>query len=611
MTSRERVRSRSRIRTRVFVAAFVVSIGALTFLGALIIPLYTYPGVSWSAIISAKEANPSVAMVVIINPDNGPGASIDHNYVTGINSLRAAGVVVLGYDYTGYAARPLAAVEADINSYKSWYNVSGIFFDEMSNVPGNEAYYSTLNQYSDSLGINFTVGNPGAAVPASYIGTLDVIVTYENQGVPNSASLASMTKGVSANHFAVIAYGVSVWNASAVSDVFNYASYVYVTNDTLPNPYGALTGDFSKLVSFLANPTPTMVPLTVQSVNAAGTPIAGLYTVITSTNGSAVALGYTPLTASVSRGAGYMVSVANYGSFVFEHWDDGSTSATQDVTVSGSTTLTATYGVELPATASMIVQSYALTGAPIAGLSARVTSNGNNVTTGLTPLTFTGAIGASYTVSIGNSSSYVFANWIGGSTTQAQTVTLTQNTTLIAYYTPAAPSTSTSTTSTTTPSSTPSTTSTSSTSTSTSSSSATSRSTSTASTSSSAFKWFGTSAPPIPSTSAASTSSTTETTSSAGPSATASSSSTGAASSSTNPASQSASALTTGLPTRPASTILLGIVAVVAVVAAVGDGSLRDAQPGGLLLLRRIVVLGETLRDRGLNAGSADLDTIS
>jgi Spherulation-specific family 4 len=350
MTIRERVRSRSRIRTRVLVAAVVVSLVTLSFLGALIIPLYTYPGVSWTAIIKAKQANPGVEMVTIINPNNGPGTSKDQNYVTGINNLRAAGVVVLGYDHTSYGARPLSEVEAEINTYKSWYNVSGIFFDEMSNVPGNENYYSTLNQYAKSVGLGFTVGNPGAGVPASFIGTMDVIVIYENQGIPNTSSLEAMTNGVPANHFAVIAYGVNVWNASSVSDVFNYASYVYVTPDTLPNPYGALTADFSKLVAFLGSPFQTSVPLTVNSVNAAGTPIVGVSTTIKSTNGSSVASGYTPLTHSVSSGAGYVVSVANYGSFVFDHWNDGSTNPVGTFTVAQGTTLTAYFKLPVPTT---------------------------------------------------------------------------------------------------------------------------------------------------------------------------------------------------------------------------------------------------------------------
>jgi Spherulation-specific family 4 len=69
-----------------------------------------------------------------------------------VNDLRAAGVVVLGYDPTIYGGRGSADVIADIDSYKSWYALSGIFFDEMSNVPGYEGYCTTLNAYSKSVG---------------------------------------------------------------------------------------------------------------------------------------------------------------------------------------------------------------------------------------------------------------------------------------------------------------------------------------------------------------------------------------------------------------------------------------------------------------------------
>jgi Spherulation-specific family 4 len=443
--SRERIRSRSRIRTRILVAALIVSVVTLSFLGALIVPLYTYPGVSWTNIINAKQANPGVAMVTIINPNNGPGASKDQNYVTGINNLRAAGVVVLGYDHTSYAARPLADVEADINSYKSWYNVSGIFFDEMSNVPGNENYYSILNQYSKSAGLGFTVGNPGANTIPSYVGTLDVIVTYENQGVPNTSSLAAMTLGMPKSNFAVIAYGVDVWNGSSVSNVFNYADYVYVTPDQLPNPYGTLTADWSKLVSLLSTPSPNTVPLTVASIDAAGTPIVGLYATVTSASGAAVASGFTPLALDAVPSTGYVVTMSNNGRYVFSHWDDGSTNPTRAVSVTQSTTLTASFALPSPTAASMTIQSVTLSGAPITGLITTVVSNGNTVETGTTPLTFTGTSGAQYTISVGNSASYAFSHWDDGTTNPARTATLSQNTTLSAYFGSTVPATSTST----------------------------------------------------------------------------------------------------------------------------------------------------------------------
>ena len=57
----------------------------------------------------------------------------------------------------------LSSVVADINAYKAWYGVSGVFLDEMSNVVGHESYYSALTSYSHSLDLATVVGNPGAA----------------------------------------------------------------------------------------------------------------------------------------------------------------------------------------------------------------------------------------------------------------------------------------------------------------------------------------------------------------------------------------------------------------------------------------------------------------
>ncbi|HXU94936.1 MAG TPA: spherulation-specific family 4 protein, partial [Candidatus Nitrosotalea sp.] len=93
----------------------------------VMVALYTYPDGTWDTVAQAKSAHPSVPVVAIINPNNGPGSSRDANYVSGIQKLHAAGVVVLGYDATGYASRGISAVESDINTWKSLYSIDGIF----------------------------------------------------------------------------------------------------------------------------------------------------------------------------------------------------------------------------------------------------------------------------------------------------------------------------------------------------------------------------------------------------------------------------------------------------------------------------------------------------
>ena len=70
------------------------------------IPLYIYPtvGTFWTDL----AAHPQNVAYVIANPASGPGTSANHDYVTGINNLRAAGIKVLGFVDTNYAAVPLS-----------------------------------------------------------------------------------------------------------------------------------------------------------------------------------------------------------------------------------------------------------------------------------------------------------------------------------------------------------------------------------------------------------------------------------------------------------------------------------------------------------------------
>jgi Spherulation-specific family 4 len=345
----------------------------------IMIPLYTYPGSTWANVIAVEKANPGVPIVAIINPNSGPGASIDPNYVSGILSLQSAGVVVIGYVPTGYASRSISSVESMVNDYKSWYPVTGIFFDEMSNVAGNEGYYSTLNAYAKSLGFTYTVGNPGSDTLASYIGTMDTIVIYENQGLPSLSSLEGWHSGYAKGNFAMMAYGVQSINQSYPSTASRHVGYIYVTNAGLPNPYDALPPYLAAVASALAtivitttttttsfttstttttsstttsstttssttaaSTTSTTFLVNVTSDSLSGSPIAGSWTVVQA-DGSTVAQGFAPIAFNASMGATYTVSVADYGHHVFKHWSDGSSNPTMTLTASGAMALSAYY----------------------------------------------------------------------------------------------------------------------------------------------------------------------------------------------------------------------------------------------------------------------------
>ncbi len=260
-----------------FVASLHVGATSTSSTG-VIVPLYSYPtNPAWEEIIQAKVTNPSVPMIAIINPSNGPGTSQDLNYSRGINSLRSAGVMVIGYVHTSYGRRSLSSVEADINAYHQWYNLSGIFFDEMTNVSGYEIYYSTLNNYTKSLGYTLTVGNPGTRVQPSYDKTMDILTIYENKGLPSVSSITSWTSSSNKSSFAIMAYGVPNINSSFESSASSYGSWIYITDAGLPNPYHTLPSYFASEVASLSSITVRSTQTTTVTITKSSSANATTY----------------------------------------------------------------------------------------------------------------------------------------------------------------------------------------------------------------------------------------------------------------------------------------------------------------------------------------------
>src|SRR6267143_6511595 len=248
----------------------------------IVIPLYTYPtDGSWAATLQAKNAHPNVPIIAIINPSNGPGGSSDPNYVQGVKNFQAAGIIVLGYVATGYASQLIPSLESQIISYKTWYSLNGIMFDEMSNVPGNEGYYSTLNTYVKSVGMTMTMGNPGTPMPSSYIGTLDFLCIFEQNGVPTLSYLSSYS-GHPKSNFAYIGLSVSPLNTAFEAASSQYAGWLFITDAGLPNPYNVLPSYFMNEVAAL---DPSTATTTVPVVTTTPPPTT---TLSTSTSGGSV-----------------------------------------------------------------------------------------------------------------------------------------------------------------------------------------------------------------------------------------------------------------------------------------------------------------------------------
>ncbi len=406
----------------------------------IVVPLYAYPTSStWSAVAQAKHAYPNVPFTAVVNPSSGPGTYQDPNFVQGIKNLQAAGVQVLGYVDTAYGADSISSVEQSVSLWKSWYAVNGIFFDDMSNIAAYESYYATLGNYVSSAGMPISLGNPGTSVPDGYIGTLNVLDIYESGSYP---SLSFITyAGYSPSNFAMMAYGVPL-NVSFLTSAANLVSWVYVTDATLPNPYSTLPSYFNSEVAALSSIDGTVTAsgstasVSVGSVTLGGASLAGLWTTW-SQGGRIVSSGFTPTTFVGAIGGTYTVAVSNYGSDVFCHWQDGTTTPSKSLSLQGNVVLTAYYsttGSCPAATFPVTINSESTTGLSVSGLYTLVTHNGVTIATGFTPLTFTASASNTYTITVSNYGIYTFSHWSNGSTSPSITVTPSQPTTLVAYY---------------------------------------------------------------------------------------------------------------------------------------------------------------------------------
>lgn len=325
----------------------------------IMVPLYTYPGETWDTVIETKNDHPDVPIAAIVNPASGPGGSRDSNYVSGIEELKDAGVIVLGYVSTAYMGRSLDAVKGDIDKWASWYDVDGIFFDEQTNWSGGESYYIQAGDYAESKDLDFTVGNPGANSIPSYLSTVDVVLIYESPGLPNLNNYDDTWESYDNDQLGMIPFSVDSLPADWIKDATEFIGWLYVTNDNLPNPWDSLPSYFGDMAELLDDGSLSWVTqdpeyeLTVRSVDQNGKAITGMWMEVKQ-NGATVRTGFTPLSLTLEEGT-YAVSAANYQQIIFDHWQDGSRSSTKSVTLSADTELTAHYnsGAAAPLSVSM------------------------------------------------------------------------------------------------------------------------------------------------------------------------------------------------------------------------------------------------------------------
>jgi hypothetical protein len=147
---------------------------------ALAIPMYVDPSApDWAQETAAAKT----VSLLVANPNSGPGASADAAYTQAIATAHAAKQTIVGYVHTSYSARAIADVEADIDSWYSFYPaIDGIFSDETATDPSDVApYYAPLYAYVKAkAGARLVIINPGTPPDESYMTASDIVVSFED-----------------------------------------------------------------------------------------------------------------------------------------------------------------------------------------------------------------------------------------------------------------------------------------------------------------------------------------------------------------------------------------------------------------------------------------------
>ncbi|KAF2198388.1 hypothetical protein GQ43DRAFT_164042 [Delitschia confertaspora ATCC 74209] len=149
----------------------------------VLLPLYIYPlPGAWEQLYRALSTYPNLSFTVILNPRNGPGASVfpDPNYSREIPKLNAQpNITTVGYVRTNYCRRSIKEVCQDVKRYAGWstipgLGVRGVFFDETPNLFSSEVaeYLEEVNRCvkgsEGMLGERLVIHNPGTVPDAGF-----------------------------------------------------------------------------------------------------------------------------------------------------------------------------------------------------------------------------------------------------------------------------------------------------------------------------------------------------------------------------------------------------------------------------------------------------------
>ena len=251
------------------IIATVADNTSATGIPGIILPLYVDPGgEDWANVLAVALQHPTVPIIVIVNPDNGPvPASQASNYISAMSNIlsQCPNVYFLGYCDTNseISLYPVAQVEGYVNQYLTWGKnlFYGMFFDDYDFV--NTSYTAALGSLCESLGL-YSIGNPGTSLPTpTYEGEFSNWCIYENGGAKQVAASYFNQQGLPATQMCFISYGFSSFPpASWVQSISTSVQWLNIGSDAggSDGPYG-VTGQSTLWLQDTAAALSAIIPV--------------------------------------------------------------------------------------------------------------------------------------------------------------------------------------------------------------------------------------------------------------------------------------------------------------------------------------------------------------
>lgn len=214
------------------------------------VPAFFYPESIWKQTV---DSSPAPSVMILDISGLGAGSQPEAHFRSVVHLAQAAGVTVLGYSSTALGQRPIAQVEADVQNYKAWYGVTGMFLDEVQGVVSQLPYYQELASYIHHANPGSPIWiNPGLYPDRAYMSVANVVMAFEG---PYSAYRTDQVPGWVRQYprwrFAHTVHTTSQEQLGSTVSLARSrnAGYLYVTDRAGSNPYDGLPSYWSALDS--------------------------------------------------------------------------------------------------------------------------------------------------------------------------------------------------------------------------------------------------------------------------------------------------------------------------------------------------------------------------